>query len=218
MRHITTGLLLALAFLAAACATSNVIPLQYVALPDAKLSCDNRSVTVVTFADKRSTSAVGVDAEGNFYPPDRNVARWVTDALADELRGYTCQVIQSDVAHGDGMVISGEIREALVRRVSFTTYQGRMIIQMNLTRPDGSIVMKEYVAQSEVTDAPSKKVYAEMLREELQDIMSRAVPELIRAMGSAPAGQSVPNGNDEPANSNDQGWGEYNFGPAPTTP
>ena len=184
-------LLLALsALLLAACGPGNTIRLQDPApAPGVIPSPDATTIAVVAFADKReNSSAIGERRDMSAFTTTDNVARWVSMALAEELRAagyqvsYALSFDQAQHAVPDYLV-QGSLLKAWLKEESATELHTDIKARFSLANKQKVVVRETVSANQQHTGLPSNTAAEELMTTTVQDLVKTMV-EKIKASAS----------------------------------
>lgn len=171
------------------CAFGNrYISLQYQPVTTLSVAI-KQNVAIVKFTDTREKPELG-EMRNSFVKTadvlakDQDVGAWVANALSDELikAGYNVQKF-SDAAPSDAVVvISGSVPEAYVKM--YMTYSGTVRVSATVTKSGVVVLNKEYTGHAGgLAMVCSTGDYEKMLKQALQDIMKKMIPDIAKAIG-----------------------------------
>ncbi|QGY39743.1 hypothetical protein GM415_06290 [Pseudodesulfovibrio cashew] len=168
--------LLALAF--SGCLRENAIKLNY-ALGPTLTPCSGE-VVIFKFADKRKMSRLGSDSDGTPITALSDVADWVGWALFDELRAAGCEVKYrtSTVTPGETPLVTGEVLEATLNQTGTTTYAGKVVVRVTVTKPGQPAHTEKFTSEVEDVAVPGYGTPSDIMAEVLRGLMAEAVPTI----------------------------------------
>lgn len=188
MRSTLSVLFALLCFLLTGCA-QNTVKLVYTPTTENSLpAAGSPSVSVVAFADKRSSPPVGQRGNGSDFMPSSSVSDWVTHSLATELSnlGLIVSLAETEaqaLASGAKHVVTGAIDEIWLTEKSSTEYDARMRATVMVKEAKTTTLTRTFSSALSRRVVPLSSVPQEMLSETLHDLvvpMARAVNEQVR--------------------------------------
>ncbi len=146
------------------------------------------TVSVVSFADKRSAPPVGQRSDGSDFMPSSSVTDWVSHSLASELSQLGLIVTMADseaqaLTSGAKYVVAGSIDDIWLAEKSSTDYEARMRASVTVKAAKKALLTRSFSSALSRRVVPLSSVPQEMLSETLRDLivpMARAVNEEIR--------------------------------------
>ena len=145
------------------------------------------SVSVVTFADKRSSPPIGRRDNGSDFMPSSSVSDWVTHSLATELSQLGLVVTMADsealaLASNASFLVTGSIDEIWLTEKSSTDYDARMRGTITVKSSQKTLLTRSFSSALARRVVPLSSVPQEMLSETLREMilpMARAANEQI---------------------------------------
>jgi len=183
------------ALLLAGCVTGErlTITLPYSRITTFK-AASSHNLYVQTFEDVRKERQIGVvehKPTGEFITvkapafSDQNVGRWVAEAAATELRaaGHSVTVADNAPSEPPAFKISGQVLEAWGQ--SNGAGRARVKVKFTVTGSGSALLEKEYAGGAVVdllSAAPGPHHVAKAFRVALQDLMKKAVPDVLAVL------------------------------------
>lgn len=163
-----------------ACAGSTQLVLRYQVASAPAAGCD-KAIAVVTFKDGREQKMLGIDADGQAYKTDSNVAEWVSWSLYDELRTVGCSKVKYHQTEGEftaDYVVSGEVLKVSVRQNSATSYTAAVQLRLEIKK-DGQVVYAgKFQGEKDNTVFPGSGKAEQVLSDALQVVLSDVVAQV----------------------------------------
>lgn len=178
-------------FLLAACGPGNTVRLLDPQTAKGVMPAPNApTVAVVGFADKRvETYSVGERRDKSAFTTDDNVARWVSMALAEELRSagyqvsYALSFDQAQHARPDYMV-RGEVLKVWLQEVSATELQTELKAKFSLANKQKVVVRETVNANQQHTGLPSGSAAEKLLADTLQDLVKTMSEKILATVAT----------------------------------
>ena len=172
--------------LLAACGPGNTVRLQDPATAKGVMPAPNSpTVAIVAFDDKRDdTSIIGERRDNSAFTTTDNVSRWVSMALAEELRAIGYQVSyalsfdQARHAVPDYM-IQGSVLKVWLKEDSATSLNTDLKAKFSLANKQKVVVRETVTASQQHTGLPSNSAAENLLCNTVQDLV-RTMVEKIR--------------------------------------
>lgn len=160
-------------------AGSDQIDLRYEAAGIEAATC-SKSVSIITFEDKREDEAIGVSGRGRRFYGRNPVNEWVTRALYDELKQTGCKVEYHDTDgdHDTDFTIVDIVEEAFIRQNSMTKYHVTMRLNIRIKQDGKQVLGKTFSSNLEQRTGPSFNFNSGVATRMLQGMMREVVPEL----------------------------------------
>lgn len=148
-----------------------------------------QKIAVVKFVDRRDKQEVGEVRNGygmktaTVYAEGQDVGAWVANALSDELTraGFDVQKFNDAAPPEITIAITGFVPEAYIKM----SMQERCTIRANITVQKSGVVVlnKEYQGDfKRVAWTASTGEYETAMQGALQELMKKAVPEIVSAV------------------------------------
>ena len=159
------------------CATS-AVPLTYAPSKEEVIPIAGApTISVVTFTDARTETAVGIRSDGTAFTADGPVADWVSQALATELTrlGYVVTFAPTEAQakrSGATYVVTGKVEEVWLTEVSSTSYEGRMRVAVQLHKNQLQLMKNTFNSSLTRRVVPLSSVPKEVLAETLRDLVT----------------------------------------------
>lgn len=177
-----SSLILCVILFAAAGCTSSQVRLRYVPSTAAQISPEiqpGSTFGLVQFADKRTTSTIGID-DGKDLTPVSNVAAWVTHGIEQKLRqqGAIAQyVLNENQLDNVAVRVSGSITKLWVQRISPGKYQGDITLRVKINNTPPTT----YTASVTRQGVPYMDNIEPLLAELLNEALTPVIPKILSA-------------------------------------
>lgn len=185
VRLLATALALCV-LLAAGCATSNVVGLDYPRQLSDTPWC-RWDVTLIPFADERTTTTLGAMDEQVDYRAASDVTEWVARSLTRELatRGCECTWSPEVPEQGGGFVVGGSVRQMRLDKTGINQWTTHMRLRVELMRGGELLFGQEYKGMVERTFLLPAEGPEKIMAEALAELLGDAATALTEAMKDA---------------------------------
>ena len=159
------------------CATSSV-PLTYVPSGEEVIPIAGApTISVVTFVDARTETAIGIRSDGTAFTADGPVADWVSQALATELTrlGYVVTFAPTEAQakrSGATYVVTGKVEEVWLTEASSTSFEARMRASVQLNKNHLQLMKNTFNSALSRRDVPLASLPKKVLAETLRDLIT----------------------------------------------
>ena len=172
------GLLCLLLAFTAGCNKDNAIKLTY-ALGQTKAPCEGE-IVIFKFEDKRATTTLGKEDDGQSITSLSDISDWVGWALYDELTAAGCEpkYRTSTVTPDTNVVITGEVLDVSLNPTGATTYAGKVSVKIVVTKEGKVIHSEKYTSEVEDVAMVGYGSRSEIMAEALRGLLAEAVPTI----------------------------------------
>lgn len=184
-------LLVMSAFLLVACGPGNTVRLLDPPMAKGVMPAPNApTVAVVAFADKRvDTYSVGERRDKSAFTTSDDAARWVSMAVAEELRAagyqvsYALSFDQAQHAQPDYLV-RGDVIKVWLQEESSTSLQTELKAKFSLANKQKVVVRETVNANQQHTGLPSGSAAEKLLADTVKDLVKTMSEKIIATIGT----------------------------------